>query len=231
MPQFRRILISALVALVATGFAMAVAQDGVERPAPAKVQAKAPAQLPPNPAAMQQLLKDWEIQSQKLKTLEVSIYRIDVSPAWGDEDHFEGRAIFSSPQLAYLDFRKVKLVLNEKKKKVPQVDRNKRRITAPFERIVCTENEVWQYRFDDQHIFVFPLDKNARKRAIEEGPLPFLFNMKAKEAEARYDMVLLEKDAKRILLKITPKLKEDQDSFSMALVVLDPTVSSRQEEH
>ena len=94
-------------------------------------------------------------------------------------------------------------------------------MTTPFETIICTKDEVWQYRFDLKQIFVFPLDKNARKRALEEGPLPFLFNMKADEAKARYDMLLLEEDAKQILLKITPKLKEDLESFSTAWVLLD----------
>jgi len=222
MPRLRTILISPLVAVVAAGFAMAVAQDGGgDRPAPAKTKANAPPLVPPNPARMVQLLKDWEGQSSKLKTLEVSIYRIDLAPAWGDEDHYEGHAVFKSPQLAYLGFSKVKLVPNDKKKMVPQVDRNNKRVTTAFETIKCTRDEVWQYRFDLHQIFVFPLDKNARKRALEEGPLPFLFNMKADEAKARYDMVLVEEDAKKILLKITPKLKEDLESFYMAWVLLD----------
>jgi TIGR03009 family protein len=221
MPRLRTILICPLVAVLATGFALAVAQDGGDRPSPAKTKANAPPLVPPNPARMEKLLKDWEGQSSKLNTLDVSIYRIDLAPAWGDEDHYEGHAVFKSPQLAYLGFNKVKLVTNDKKKMVPQVDRNKKRVTTPFETIVCTKDEVWQYRFDLKQIFVFPLDKNARKRALEEGPLPFLFNMKADEAKARYDMLLLEEDAKTILLKITPKLKEDLESFSTAWVLLD----------
>ena len=33
-------------------------------------------------------------------------------------------------------------------------------------------------------IYIFPLDKDQRKRALEEGPLPFLFNMRAADATA-----------------------------------------------
>jgi TIGR03009 family protein len=222
MPRLRTILISPLVAVVVTGFAVAAAQDrGGDRPAPARTKANVPPPLPPNPARMAQLLRDWEGQCSKLKTLEVSIYRIDLAPAWGDEDHYEGHAVFKSPQLAYLDFNKVKLVPNDKKKMVPQLDRNKRRVATAFETIKCTKDEVWQYRSDLHQIFVFPLDKNARKRALEEGPLPFLFNMRAEEAKARYDIDLVEENAKQCLLKIAPKLKEDQESFSTAWVVLD----------
>ena len=176
MPRLRTFLIPPLVALAGTGFAMAVAQDGGGgRTVPAKNKVSAPAPIRPNPARLAKLLKDWEGQSAKLKTLDVSIYRIDLAPAWGDEDHYEGHAVFSRPQLAYLDFRKVKLVPDSKKKLVPQVDRNKKRVTTAFERIICTQNEVWQYRFDNQQIFVFPLDKNARKRRGRRGAAPFPF--------------------------------------------------------
>jgi TIGR03009 family protein len=222
MPRLRTILVCPFVAVLATGFALAVAQDdGNNRPPAAKARVQAPPPIPPNPRRMEELLKLWEKQSEKLKTLEVSIYRIDLSPAWGDEDHYEGHAAFEKPQLAYLDFKQVKLVPDTKKKMVPQLDRNKRRIISDFETIICTANEVWQYRYDTKQIFVFPLDKNARKRALEEGPLPFLFDMKAAEAKARYDMELLKEDAKQFLLKIEPKLKEDQSSFSIAWIILD----------
>ncbi len=227
MPRLKTSLISplvALVALVATGFTIAIAQEPADvRPAPARPKAAAPARVPatPNPARMGQLLKDWETQSGKLKTLKVAIYRIDLSKAWDDEEHYEGRAYFKSPQLAFLDFAKVKLVPNEKKRLVPQLDKNKKPVATPYETIICTGDEVWQYNYPVKQIFVFPLDKNARKRALEEGPLPFLFNMKADDAKRRYDMTLLEENAKQALLQIKPKLDEDKESFSTAWVVLD----------
>ena len=61
-------------------------------------------QAAPDPARMKWLLKAWEGQSAKLKTLDVRIYRIDKDFKWKDEVHFEGRAVFKSPDLAYLDF-------------------------------------------------------------------------------------------------------------------------------
>ena len=70
---------------------------------------------------MQQLLGLWEGQSAKLQTLELAMYRIDKDPKWGDEEHYLGRAAFKSPQLAYLDFRKIKMQEqpdpNDKRKK------------------------------------------------------------------------------------------------------------------
>ena len=37
--------------------------------------------------------------------------------------------------------------------------------------------EVWQYKYDTQQIFIFPLDKKAHLNVLELGPLHFVFNM------------------------------------------------------
>ena len=145
-------------------------------------QAKAAA---PKPIQVDDLLRLWERQSSKLKTLDVWIYRIDKNPEWDEEIHYEGRAVFKSPQLAYLDFKKIKTTRNAEGKMVPVADPKdpKKRLTTPQETIICGADEVWQYLYPVKQIFVYPLAKEQRQRALDEGPLPFLFNMKAQEAK------------------------------------------------
>ena len=222
MPRLRTFLIPPLVALAGTGFAMAVAQDGGGgRTVPA--QNKVMHQLPirPNPARLAKLLKDWEGQSAKLNTLDVSIYRIDLAPPGGMRITTKAMPFLAEPQLAYLGFNKVKLVTDSRRNWFLRSTGTRNESQRPSRRSSARRMRSGNIASTTQQIFVFPLDKNARKHAVEEGPLPFLFDMKAKEAKARYDMVLLEEDAKKILLKITPKLKEDQDSFSTAWIILD----------
>jgi len=225
MPRPRTIWISPLVALFTTGCALAMAQDRKGgRQAERGEQQEASAQ--PAPMDMQRLLVLWEKQSAKLQTLEVSIYRTDKNPAWGDEEHYLGHAAFKSPQLAYLDFRKVKLELqpdpkDKKKKVLVPLKKDNKIVSTPHETIVCTGLEVWHYRYEVKQILIYPLDKDQRKRALEEGPLPFLFNMRAEEARRRYQMVLQGEDKNRYLVRIKPLLVEDQDSFSQAWVFLD----------
>ncbi len=177
---------------------------------------------------MNDLLIQWEQQSAKLTTLEVDVYRVDSNPAWwDDEEHYIGHAAFKNPQLAYLDFRKVKLQAQvdpddkTKKKLVPVIDKDKRPASVPYQTIVCTGAEVWDYHFDVRQIFVYTLDKDARRRAIEEGPLPFLFNMKAREAKQRYEMVLWSEKDQGYLVKVLPKFPEEQDRYSSAWIYLD----------
>ena len=109
MSRPRTIWISPLVALLSMGFALAAAQDRQAMPG-SRHNGRQPAADPQPPSmTMQQLLADWEGQSEKLKTLELAIYRIDKDPQWGDEEHYLGHAAFKTPQLAFLDFRKVKM--------------------------------------------------------------------------------------------------------------------------
>ena len=225
MSRPRTIWISPLIALFSTVLTLAAAQEARNAGQPAKRQL--PAEEPQRPLmTMPQLLADWEGQSKKLETLELAIYRIDKDPQWGDEEHYLGRAAFKTPQLAFLDFRKVKMEeqpdpKDKKKKKLVPLKKNNQIVSVPFETIVCTGLEVWQYRYDVKQIFIFPLDKDQRKRALEEGPLPFLFNMRAADAQQRYAMTLDGQDKNKYLVKIKPLLQQDQDTFSVAWIYLD----------
>jgi TIGR03009 family protein len=216
----RRDIWTVFVLVVASmaGVPFAEAQQdarGGARGAAERVQARgdgapAPA-LDPRQAQvkMDQLLQLWEKQSARLRTLDVTIHRVDRAPAWDENEQYEGRAILKSPNLAWLNFDKV--VVDAKKQKVRQ----------PYEQIRCTGSEVWQYRSDSRQIFIYPLEKQDRQKALEEGPLPFLFNMRADDARGRYRMQLLKEDDKSYVIGVLPLKPIDQESFSKAFLQLD----------
>ena len=195
--------------------APAQTQAAAAAPAPAQ----APAEEPPvDPAKMDKLLQLWERQSSLLKTLDAKVFRTDVIPAWDEIEYYEGRAIFKSPNLAFIDFKKIKQDENRKPVKDPKTNAW---VTVPEERILCTGEEVWQYKSDTRQIFIYPLNEGEAEKAIEEGPLPFLFNMKAESAKKRYVMKLMSEDDKAYGISITPRLDVDKESFSQAFVQLD----------
>ncbi len=213
----RRVLVLAAVS-AAAGSTEAVAQVGrnpdaapqpaqqAQRPPAPKAVAERP-RADPNDPRMKTLLADWEKTSAQIKTLDVKIVRTDKSPQWGNEE-YEGRTLLESPNHAWLDFKKV------------DVDEQGQRKLTPFERIICTGTEVWQYKPETKQIFVFPLDKQNQQRALEEGPLPFLFNMKAAEAEARYEMSLANEVKDAWIISVVPRLKMDREAFSKAFINL-----------
>ena len=232
MPRRQMLFAIVSVAVLAMDYHLAVAQERAQAPAKqARPAQAAPAQVQQAqkfpPEAMDELLRQWEEQSKKLETLEVDIYRIDRDAQWGDEVHFTGHAAFKNPDLAYVDYRKVKLVgqpdpkVKNKNVMVIQKDKNGQIISDPFETILCTGKEVWDYRSDVKNLVIWTLDNTMRKKVLDEGPLPFLFRMRAGDAKQRYNMVLRGQDAKYSLVVVTPRLKEDQDVFSTAWVKLD----------
>ena len=214
-----RSVLAMLVAAWATSSPTAQAQAQTQSgapPAPAAKGGSPPAKkaaappVDPTGQKMTWLLDQWAGQSTKLTSLDVAIARVDSSPAWGDDEHFVGQALFKAPNLACIDFRKV-----EGDPKAPD------RKLVPNERIICTGSEVWQYRSDLKQVFVFPLERDVQQRALAQGPLPFLFNFRAEDARKRYVMKLIAETKGSYIIAIKPLLEIDRDAFSRAQVQLD----------
>ena len=162
-----------------------------------------------NPAAqrkMDDLLGEWEIKSKKVKSLGVKYTRTDLSQLFGSKTIFVGEAKLQSPSSVYLDFYEV-------------VDGKKK--GAFSERIVCDGKNVYQFLGPTKQVFVFPMDKDPEVKALNQGPLPFLFDMSVKKAKERYIMTLEEDSADAFIVKIIPKLQIDREEYSQALVKID----------
>jgi TIGR03009 family protein len=185
---------------------------------PMAAQVPDPAKAAADRQAMESLLGLWEKQSAKLNTLYVGFTRIDKSPAWDQLEEFRGQAYLQSPNLACLHFWKVEPV-----KETVAKEAAAKPALSDHERIVCTGTEVLQYDYKTKQIFRFPLDKQARKRALQEGPLPFLFNMKAAEAKERYGMTLVKETEKSYLISVVPHQEVDREVFSKAFIQLNKT--------
>ncbi|MDB5351427.1 MAG: hypothetical protein JWN86_2674 [Planctomycetota bacterium] len=177
-------------------------------PAARKATVQAPPVAKPDPEAerkMDELLLRWERKSAAIKSLSVPYKRVDNSPLFGKVTEFEGQAHFTSANKAYLDFFEV----------VPGK-------TKSFdERIVCDGKNVYQFKGATKQIFVFPLPADRREKALQQGPLPFLFNMRSAEAKERYKMILKRDDPKSYQILIIPLLEIDREEYSQAVIRLD----------
>ena len=120
MRRLRTGLNSSLVALCTTGFALAVAQDAWERPASGPASGCRSTRRPGRSAPpagrtrrgqkLNDLLVQWEQQAQSSRrSRSMFTASTRIRQWWDDEEHYIGHAAFKNPQLAYLDFRKVKL--------------------------------------------------------------------------------------------------------------------------
>ncbi len=195
-------------------------------PAPAKVDAGAvQAQQVDQKKAwedMNKLLAEWEAKSRKITSIYVAFDREDSSVAWGKK-YYKGSAILRSPDLACLEFRRCvvdadgKPVTKPDAAGKPQMQLEK----DPSERIVCTGKEVLQHAYDEKVVYIYPLAPEVRQKTLQQGPLPFLFNMKAAEAKARYGMSVLKENDQEYLIRILPKEQIDRSSFEEAWLWLN----------
>jgi TIGR03009 family protein len=185
----------------------AAAQQGAAPGGAARAAAPANKARPkPDPKRMDAVLRAWETESQNTRTLYAQFQRKDFAADWETTTHYQGDAFLQSPNLAYLNFDK----LDEATKKY-----------AFNERIVCTPDRVYQFLAETKQVQVYDLARNQRQRALEEGPLPFLFNMKAEDAKKRYRMELLDENDAQCLIRIDPIQGIDKEAFSRAFIWLD----------
>jgi TIGR03009 family protein len=205
---------------------------------PANQKKAAPAKAPTDPAvvkaqqeadlkalqAMNPILAVWEKRSAQVTSLDAVFDKIVRDKGFGDE-WYRGRAMLQSPDKACLEFKKYKL--DKDNKPIVQVDANGKKTAVlekdPDTRTVCTGVEVLLYSWGSRSVTVYPLNKKAQQRALQEGPLPFLFNMKAAEAKQRYSMRLLKENEKQYLIGIVPLQEIDQSAFAQAFLWLNKT--------
>jgi TIGR03009 family protein len=208
-------LVGVAVATTALGQQGPQAKDG--QPARVAAAGAPPAAAAPDPAAMERLLQAWAQQSAKVKSLDAKFHRVDSQPEWMVTTFYEGRALLQAPNKAWLIHKKIETGAGNK----PLREADGKPVSKFYEKIICNGAQVFHYKAETQQLFIYTLDKDKQKRALEEGPLPFMFDFRIDEAKKRYDMSLLGENDTHYQVLIIPKLKDDRDGFIKATVWLD----------
>lgn len=205
----RRICTAATITLAALALDSAATAQPM---APARPRTRPMAKADPAKVAkMEAVLREWAARSAEVKTLDAKFERIDRKPLWdnGKPTTYRGRALLQSPNKACINIEKI--VPPDKK----GVD------TEFYERIVCTGKDVFHYTAATTQIFVYPLDAAVRGHALEEGPLPFLFDMRVDEAKRRYHMTYNGEDDIQFNITIEPLQAIDRENFTLAKIYLN----------
>lgn len=187
----------------------AVPGQGGQLVAPNRHTNSTAAPKPLDPEAQAQIdaiLAKWEQASANIKTLYAVFEQVDKLALVGVEKKYNGKAYLQRPNLALLQLDK-----EDKEKQTFVFDR----------RIVSTGREVLEYDAAARQVTVFPLPEDAQQRALEEGPLPFLFNMKVDAFKKRYHAYLKQSTEKSYRIVIQPLQAIDRDAFHMAVLDLN----------
>ncbi|MEW4566958.1 TIGR03009 domain-containing protein [Tautonia sp. JC769] len=177
-------------------------------PAPAQDQDPAAEQSPSDPE-LDAVLGRWEQTSGKIETLYATFEQVDEMTIVGDRKVYKGAAYLRRPNLVVLQLEKQTGDEGEEK--------------FVFDRrILANGGEVVEFDGALRQITIFPLPKDAQQRALEEGPLPFLFRMNIEDFKRRYRANLMPPNQEGThRIAIYPKIAADRDAFSVAVLILD----------
>ncbi|WP_169977696.1 TIGR03009 domain-containing protein [Tautonia rosea] len=177
-------------------------------PASAPAQDSAPDQAPSDPE-LDAVLGRWEQTSGKIETLYATFEQVDEMTIVGDRKVYKGAAYLRRPNLVVLQLEKQTGDEGDEK--------------FVFDRrILANGGEVVEFDGALRQITIFPLPKDAQQRALEEGPLPFLFRMNIEDFKRRYRANLMPPNQEGThRIAIYPKIAADRDAFSVAVLILD----------
>lgn len=168
-----------------------------------------PAPQPTDPR-LDQLLARWEKETAGIKSMVATIKCTRKNNVFNRTETLEGTAKFmQQADGSYL----ARLHLEDKG--------NKNR----YETYICTGSHIYVVRPEEKSIYAYSLPVKQQKQLPDDGPMPFLFGMKAETAKKRYQLKLAAKqDEFYTYVDVLPNFARDQADFTYArLAILNKT--------
>jgi TIGR03009 family protein len=190
---------------------------GRERPA------AEPLRVDPLPKELQVILEDWEAASSKIVALYGEHRRFVYDKTFSIEKQGQGKLYYESPDRGRYEVEPSVIPKGAESRKV---DKDGNAYTLkPHERElwVCTGAEVIQVNEDRKEFDRYPIPPEDRGENIMNGPLPFLFGMKAEQARQRYFLALMRDDQQKgeVWIHAKPRMQQDAALWSDAIIILD----------
>src|SRR5579863_1918979 len=166
---------------------------------------------------LEKFLKDWEKNTSLFKKLVGEFEVIKYVPAFQVEKRAAGKFAHEAPDKGSYEKQAVVIAKGQKP--------GKKGYTLESddpERWVCTGKEVIKIDDKEKTYEKMPIPPAAQGENIIEGPLPFLFGMKADRAKKRYKLKLQKQDENGIWLEVIPSTSQDSSNWEKAIVIIDP---------
>lgn len=183
----------------------------------------------------------WESESSKIQRLTGEVHRYHYDSVYGVEKRAAGKFWYATPDKGRIDFGPVP---------VPEGATNPRKLQAngrPFtiateghQRWICNGKSIYIIDDDKKIADVVQIPAHQQGKNIVNGPLPFLFGMKAEQAKKRYHLRLggmhwpkggvrklpngkQQRVRPQFHIVAAPKFEVDAAEWSRAEVILDAT--------
>lgn len=224
--MMRSILASTLVFLLSGSI---FAQQGATQQAPAQPGAAKPAGQAPfgaiTPAAQQQLdqvLQNWQDQSNGTKTLDVKFLRFHydaaAAPAGVPANKSQGIIKYAAPDRGLIRVDQIVFYAGE----VAGNPAFKSHPDRFGEHWVCNGKQLIEFDRNAKECKVQDLPPGMQGKNIISSPLPFVFNLDAAQLKQRYWVRQTQAPSPEvILLEVWPKRAEDRAQYKMVQVALE----------
>lgn len=207
-----------------------------QQPADATPRVQRPGTELQMPKELEDLLIIWEQKSAKVNRLRGQIFRYKYDTVYSVETRARGAFFYQAPDMGRIDFAPGDL-----KEASGMKDKNKQPFVVQADgkqKWVCTGKQVFVIDDDKQLYGKIDIPVQQQGKNIINGPLPFLFGMKAAQAKTRYHLNLgsmhypqgarlKQKDGRELVFPpqvhvvAVPKLEVDAREWSRAEVLLD----------
>jgi TIGR03009 family protein len=177
--------------------------------AAASAQQTPPAAPAAAPTPLDNYLVRWEQEMQKVEHLAAQLVRID-------KDNVAKVATKLTGYAAYLKAGNGPTTLN-----LALLELRPENSKDIAEKLICTGTYLYVFVPAQKEIKVYELPKPRPGQVADEGPLSFLFGMKAEQAKTRYDLRLAKEDQYYIYVDIKPRDPDDRTDFQRARLVLN----------
>jgi TIGR03009 family protein len=191
---------------------------------------QAPFQLTPEQESdLIRVLRAWEERSNKVKTLACQFRRWDYDAVFGQRDPQTNELIpkEGKGEIKYAAPDKGLYHITETREfNGMQGGQRMFQVRADVgEHWVCDGQSIWEYNHDKKQLIERRLPPEMQGKAIQDGPLPFLFGAQADKLLARYWMRIITPPTVQgaVWLEAFPKHQADAANFSKARLILDGT--------
>lgn len=181
--------------------------------------------FPPLSAAEQQnlsiLLNNWETQSKGTKTLECQFkrwhYDLFAAPAGVHAEIANGEIRYATPDRGLFKVSK-KMNFDGMKDGKPQYSEKPGQFGEHW---VCNGQELLEFDHAKKECKIQQLPPEMRGQKIFESPLPFVFNLDAKQIQERYWVRQVKAPKEGVLLiEAYPKRQEDRAQYKLVQIAL-----------
>jgi TIGR03009 family protein len=170
---------------------------------------------------LETILKDWERESSKIKSLHGRHWRFVYNKVFEVEKRSEGIFYLETPDKGRIDLAASKIAKDEKSKVTGPSGRQYRLEPDRPEKWICTGDEIVVVNEEEKSFEVVPLPDEMKGKNIVNSPLPFLFGMKAEDTKRRFDLTLKSDSEKSAVIVAKPRFDSDRQNYKEAWIVLD----------